>query len=593
MIEIIKSGYLDQIFTPRSSSVLDYSFLAPSYTGVTDSAGNTGYVIFNNETGVNYQYSGGRIYSTGNPGVTYSELGAIPPSLVSGSFNGKTKIKTLGSLNLDDFSAFIVFQHSETGIINESKVLFSTKGNDSSVSGYTFGINGCNRLFFEHNTPSSGKRVYTLEYELDNKNLASISKIESGLQMSLHQFDDYLNKFSVNDRYNLVDYAPSDTLYVGGLGASGAGYRNFSGQIDSLLVMNRGLEFPERNVFSQAFFCSGYQTGFYDTVSAIYNTVTGAQYQDVIVGTGITGYVEVSGGTIQVGSGTVTQYVYSGVTGYLYSNLLIELTGAVTGQSDSLLYNPPSGLYNYGYVLPFANSKVVLNADFDSSYKEVYSFSGRGSNDLNVIPAFSRDASKFSILSTGSGENINFYVNGLVEPYVTSLSFVMTGDFVVSGDLVDSDAFFDSNDVAIYDIIYGSGSLTGITSADVASGTKSIPSSFVNSRDLFLNGSKLISGIHYSGVGANVVISTTDLIDGDLLVLPKHTVNLSRYTGLNDNNFNSSLNLFDEQVYVNGLRQLPDLDYLKVSDFSLKYSSFSLAPQTEIVYNNYTGNLNV
>jgi hypothetical protein len=77
------------------------------------------------------------------------------------------------------------------------------------------------------------------------------------------------------------------------------------------------------------------------------------------------------------------------------------------------------------------------------------------------------------------------------------------------------------------------------------------------------------------------------------MLLPKHNMNFSRYTGYNDNNFNSSLSLFDEQIWVNGLRQMRGLDYLKVADFSLKYSSFSLEPFPDIIYNNDTGFFNV
>ena len=164
---------------------------------------------------------------------------------------------------------------------------------------------------------------------------------------------------------------------------------------------------------------------------------------------------------------------------------------------------------------------------------------------------------------------------------------------MVSGNAIDSDGFFDDNDFAVYDIILGSGSITGLTIADVSFGSKALSGSFVNDRDIYLNGNKLISGIDYSGVGQTVVIATTNLVDGDIMLLPKHNMNFSRYTGYNDNNFDSSLKLFDEQIWINGLRQIRELDYLKVADFSLKYSTFSLEPFADIIYNNDTGFFNV
>ena len=269
------------------------------------------------------------------------------------------------------------------------------------------------------------------------------------------------------------------------------------------------------------------------------------------------------------------------------------MTGVTSGQSDILSFNPPSGIYDYNYSIPFANSKVVLNANFDSSYKEVYSFSGINNDDLNLLPSFDNASLKYAVLQTGDGEFINFYLNGVAQPNLQTLTGTMTGDFVVSGNAIDSDGFFDDNDFAVYDIILGSGSITGLTIADVSFGSKALSGSFVNDRDIYLNGNKLISGIDYSGVGQTVVIATTNLVDGDIMLLPKHNMNFSRYTGYNDNNFDSSLKLFDEQIWINGLRQIRELDYLKVADFSLKYSTFSLEPFADIIYNNDTGFFNV
>ena len=234
----------------------------------------------------------------------------------------------------------------------------------------------------------------------------------------------------------------------------------------------------------------------------------------------------------------------------------------------------------------------MLN-NFDSSAKEVYSFSGRNNDDLNLIPNYSISTLKYSILTTGSGETINFYANGLAQPYVSQLSPSMSGDFTVSGNAIDTDGFFDMSDFPIYDIIYGTTSITGITTGDVSSGTKTLSSSYVSNRDLYLNGNKLISGVNYSASGASVIITTSDLIDGDLMLMPKHNQNLVRYTGYNDNNFDSNIKLIDEQIWVNGLRQIKLLDYEKVADFSLKYSTFSLEPLSDIIYNNDTGFFNV
>jgi len=593
MNEIVKSGFLDTIFCKRDSITVDYDFRNPSFTGIVDSTSKTGYVFFNSQTGAQYQYSGSKIYDTGCPALSYSESARVSEGLVSGQFNGFNKFRILGNTVSNDWTAFIVFKHSETGASDKSKVLFSTKDYDYSTSGFAVGINGCNRIFCEHDTPSSGKRIYTLNEELDNKNVLSVSKVNAVLSIGIHQFDDKMNKESSNVKYNMENYLPSNKMYIGGLGVSGINYRNYSGTIDSFMLFNVGLGFPERNTFAKSFYCSSYDTGGYYTTTTSFVSVTGIELRSVVIATGVTGYVQVLAGTEIVDGGVVNKYAYSGVTGLIYDTLAVELTGVTSGQSDIVSFNPPSGIYDYNYSIPFANSKVVLNANFDSSYKEVYSFSGVNNDDLNLLPSFDNASLKYAVLETGDGEFINFYLNGVAQPNLQALTGTMTGDFIVSGNAIDSDGFFDADDSAMYDIILGSGSITGLTIADVSAGSKALSGSFVNNRDVYLNGNKLISGIDYSGVGQTVVINTTNLIDGDLMLLPKHNMNFSRYTGYNDNNFNSSLNLFDEQIWVNGLRQMRGLDYLKVADFSLKYSSFSLEPFPDIIYNNDTGFFNV
>jgi hypothetical protein len=593
----VKSGFLNEIFLPEENLLIDYDFRSPiqntNYYQLSLTAGATGYLEFNLQKETGLQYSGGQIIDTGYPALGFTDSGATPFSLVSGNFNGSAKYKILGNLDLEDWTVYIAFKHLETGLFSDNKVLFSNKNSISQTSGFVFGINGCNRLFCEYNISANEKRIFTLNRELDNKNVASLTKIDNDLFIGLHQYED-LNYYSTEDKFTLSDYSKSNTYYLGGLGVSGSSYRNFSGYIDQFILMDRGLEFPERNTFSEGFYCSGYQTGSYQKLVNTFNAVTGIEYQTVLDGTGITGYQKYLKGYDVVNGANVPIYSYSGVTGLIYSEKLVELTGSVTGDYELWTFYTNSGLPDYNYILNFSNSKILSFNNFDSSYKEVYSFSGKNSNDVNLTSAFISSNNKFSILPTGSGETVNFYLNGLVEPLLTSLSSSYTGDFVVSGAYLESDGFFDKDDIAVYDLIYGSGSITGITTAQENSGFAVFSTSFINNRDLYLNGIKLISGVdYYYNVTSGIVVRPSGMVAGDLLVLPKHNSNLSRYTGYNDNNFDTNIKLFDEQVWINGLRQVKYVDYEKVSDFSLKYSSFSLEPYVDEIYNNNTGFFNV
>ena len=595
MNALIKSGFLEQIFYPIDSIVVDYDFRNVSYTGILDSSGDAGYLIFNNATGINYQYSGSKIYGFYNPALSIinTGYGAIPLSIVSGNFAGNAKLKILGDVSSANWTTFVTFKHLETGFSGVSKVIFSSKTEDVSTSGFVFGINGCNRLFYEYNTASSGKRIFTVNQDLDNKNLISLSKIDSTLSIGLYQFNNSLNKLPAHFEFNLLDFTPSNNFYIGGMKNFNSDYRNFSGYIDNFIIFNEGLKFPESNAFARAFFCSGFAAGFYEDVSNSFVIVTGLEFQDVPIATGITGYVPILKALETVNGGVVSGYIYSGISGIIYESRIVEMTGSGIGTSTVTYFYNPSGLIDYGYSVPFGNSKILLLNNFDSSYKEVYSFSGQNNNDLNLIPSFSRDTDTYSIFSTGTGEWLNLYVNGISEPLVSGFSSQMSGDFIISENSISSESFFDIFDSSIYDIIFGSGSLTGLSTGDVFSGSKTFSGSYINNRDLYLNGIKLTSGIDYSGVGTTVVLTTTNLTDGDILVLPRHDKNLSRYTGYNDNNFDTNLNLFDEQIWVNGLRQIKNVDYQKLSNFNLNYSTFSLDPMPDVIYNNDTGYFNV
>lgn len=596
MNEITKSGFLESIFADRSSISIDYDFRNPSYTGINDSLGFSNYLIFNNQTGVQDQYSGSIINFQHNPGLTYNDKiggGNVNQSIVSGNFNGQDKIKILGKLDQENWAAFIVFKNLETGQRDKSKIILSSQDSSSSISGFSVGLNGCERLFCEYNTSGQGKRIFTLGQELDNKNVVSVSKINSSIQLSTHQFDDDLNKISLNASFELDGFSNSNNFYLGGLGVSGNSYNNFSGSIDSLMIFNIGLDFPERNAFAKAFYCSGYASGRYEKEKETFLAVTGLEYQSVIVGTGITGYIQLPKIISTSDTSSVTGYFDFGLTGLLFENRLVELTGSVTGESEITVYRPPSGLIDFGYSVPFGNSKVLLLSNFDNSNKEVYSFSGKNSDDINLIPQFSQSNSKYTIFGTGAEEAINLYANGLICNRVSQITGDTDGDYSVDNGFVDSNNFFDVSDFVIYDLISGSGSITGLTEQDINNGFKVLSYDYVNHRDLYLNGSKLISGLDYSYVTGAITIQTTNLINGDLILSPKHEANRIRYTGNNENNFDTNIFLFDEQIWVNGLRQIKNLDYEKLSNNSLKYTSFSLEPFSQVIYNNDTGNFNV
>lgn len=596
MNEIVKSGFLNEIFLPNADLLVDYDFRSPvsgqNYTEFPFGSNSIGYLEYNLQVPTGDQYASSKIVNTGHPAIAYSDNNAVYPHVISGHFNGDTKLKILGNYTGEDWTFYFAFKNLDTTNNASSRVLFSSKDTATSESGFAFGINGCNRLFFEHQVDSSEKRIYTLNKELDNKNVASLSKLDSSLYIGLHQYKS-INSFSTEEKFTISGFSPAYSFYLGGMGAANNDYINFSGYIDQFIFIDKGLEFPERNTFAESFYCSGYNESYISTNYSQYASVTGVEYQTTIIGTGITGYEEYLVGNETIGGETVPIYGYSGVTGFLYEDKIVELTGYSTGSSPTSVLLDASGILDYNYILGYANTKILSFNNFEDSYKELYSFSGENNDDVNLTSVYVGANNKFSILATGEGETVNLYVNGLLEPFVASLSSSLTGEFKLSGIYVDSDNFFDRDDIVSYDIVNGILSSETVSESDETNGYKNLSYAAVNNRDIYLNGVKLISGIDFIDTGSQIKVQPSGLVEGQLLLAPKHSIGFTSYTGYNDSAFDSNISLFDEELWINGVKQVKYLDYEKVPDFSMKYTSFSLDPITQTVYNNDTGYFNV
>lgn len=596
MENIVKSGFLKEVFMIDQNILVDYDFRNPAqgtnFEEITVGGATTN-LFYNLQNSTGSQYSGSNIYNTGFPAIAYADSSSVYLDVVSGEFDGNTKFRILGEPTGDDWTFYAAFKHLQTAEYGKSKVILSSKDTDSTTSGFSLGINGCNRLFFEYNINQTEKRIFTLDRELDNRNLASLSKVNSVVYLGLHQYGD-LNNFSFEAQFPISGFTLSNKYYLGGMGTASSDYLNFSGYIDQFMILNQGMEFPERNTFSEAFFSSGYVDDVVSVSSGTFARVTGTRYEDVLIGTGITGYEQYLKGYEVIDGESFPIYSYSGVTGEVYENKIVELTGTVSGSFENYVLSNRSGIPNYPYIMNFANSKILSLNNFDDSSKEVYSFSGVNTNDLNLTSAFVSGTGQFSLLKKESSETVNLYANGVLEPLVSLTSSAYSGAFVVSNNYVFSNGFFDRDDMVYYDIIQGSQASVTVDASDETAGYKDLSYATVDNRDIYFNGKKLISGVDFTDTGSDIRVQPDGwFVQGELVFAPKHDSNLTRFTGFTDNNFDTSIPLFDEQVWINGLRQIKYADYEKVSDFSLKYTTFSLEPLKDTIYNNDTGYFNV
>ena len=111
------------------------------------------------------------------------------------------------------------------------------------------------------------------------------------------------------------------------------------------------------------------------------------------------------------------------------------------------------------------------------------------------------------------------------------------------------------------------------------------------SKDLYLNGIKLISGINYTGNsnnGIDLIRSTLPAIyDAQLAFAPRPLFS-NRITGSDlGNHKNVGFDVLSEQIWINGIRQVEGINYIKTAKNSLLNSNAVLSSHGAMIYGNY------
>jgi hypothetical protein len=165
---------------------------------------------------------------------------------------------------------------------------------------------------------------------------------------------------------------------------------------------------------------------------------------------------------------------------------------------------------------------------------------------------------------------------------------------------------YDPSDILQYDVYpstitgpYTTGFLqTGTTGANFVNitGASGITISGLN-YDIYLNGQKMASGINYSVSGNQLTVSGNDLTDindpsGDYLeikfipIYPQAIKN--NYQITQSQNYLSGVSGFSEQIWLNGLRQMDGLDYLKLPRCRFCSGSFNSPDYSFLLYTTLT-----
>jgi len=475
--------------------------------------------------------------------------------------------------------------------------LLSTSARGFETSGFSILINDTNRLVFK-----TLNKSYTLTHEMATRDMVYVSLTENQfVTMGLYSVaDDTLYTKTVQLEESNLN---TDSLYFGGQLSYHPWSTGFNGTIHNIMLFNDDLTSQDIGTCALCSLVSSYaQANVVSNFSGY--QITGLYYSG-FVNSGTTGYQTLTGYLDNAHGGTKPIIYQSGMSGVLTSGeiaqpLLSDIVIQVTGTGYNFTYS--SGDVNaftqrlISFDLPLTSGDVI----------EVYSYPKRNPYVNKRVDGFSwpEDTGFIQLVS-----------NGLAE--TSGVDYDMTHN-VISG--------FQDEDLLSYDVLRAPTIVTPWTGSTgfrvpIVSGgffppVQQYPETSTNEiriqnlsgissgnifypefgYDLFMNGQKLISGIHYiiSNVGgtfwvrfpsgltlpyatADFMYDTTggvtgwgEIYDNELTFAPYHSGFKKTVFQLSGDATNiGMITGFSEQVWVNGVRQLNPEDYIKTSPCSV------------------------
>lgn len=576
--------------------------------GLYDFVGVSGNGVFNLVYPTGSQINSGQLIASKNPAIAIRSGHALS-DVVTGNMSGFDLFRVGATNNFQDFTILIDYDLDFCSVSgNHSLILASSNIQGSGTSGFAFGINQTNRLFFEYyDSGQQTLQAHTLNSELDNKSTVLLSML-GGKLIDLAYYD-YETDSLVNKNFNLSNYNSSNQFYLGGMFSySGTLHTGLIGSLNNAAIFSGFMSLQNRTDCIECLFSTGVLNPTGSNTFNIYG-VTGFNF----VSSGVTGVTGYSYLPVQIPHPT------GGSTTVMQEN---ALTGVV---SQSRIVTPSTGIQGTGTAFTGA-----FQTQYDYSLKMQYSnktislFYPLQSGDIIEVESYSRPQNNLNIpsdgyyLNKGAYSGTVLFQNGVLN--VEGLDFNITNNYFVGADIQG----YDPTDVFQYNltndlifvtpfsglwsgskILVNSGSSgTGIVYFPPApqyiesgtniliTGISGIP---VTGFDLFLNGQKLAqnfeyeigfsgstpvvnlygtrlpsfgSTVTYSGAGSgyavsgwpNYPLSGITGIYASVLVFVQKPLNVQTFNYINYFTGISltgvSITGFSEQVWVNGIKQV-------------------------------------
>ena len=393
--------------------------------------------------GINYIYSGVLKLDTGNMPVYYdfdttsgtkynsvnfasffigedkdvisTNNASIVGNASSFTGNGASGDFSYGYLSLDNdqdlFSADFTMFMSQEKCYTGDGILFSCLKGEDTKSGYSFGINSANKMYFEHFDNQRQKyNIQTSLLQLSDKNLIRLKRVDDSIYFSVYNNNNKsFETETKNVDSNLI--LPSNEFLIG----SGENQKSYSGFIDEFIYIKENVSNVDSDMLASGFWSDTKSGNAFLIQSGVTGGISGYDYQQ----TGSTGILSTS--NILTGTGYTTGYVdiyqYIPETGVISPGetkieFLENLPAYCTSEDETPIYRKVTTLDTTGVIgllRQFSGTDQVINGQ--DIYQTVY-VTGFVSSGLSSVPIYNtgnNDISGFQTIMSGDREKLSEY----------------------------------------------------------------------------------------------------------------------------------------------------------------------------------------
>jgi len=613
--------YLREKNIPTGHLKAWYNFESGASTG---SAG----IIYNQVYSVSDHYYN----SAGNDGDLKSgvmagiSIGDGDVITTSGLFDYREMVEISEDIRSSNWTVFMDIDSQRPGSSNrnqqnmtgQTKLILSSMNDSGDASGFHIGLNGYNKPFVRYASSDGKQYTHTFSRESSNRNLLSFSFHNDGKSLSIGSHspkEDYSESFITNPATH------SKTWTIGGFkellnDTNTSENVNFDGTINSFMLFSPSIKGNKEKEFSDFLFINNYEKPQVKERLVSSTTLsTGTSITYGVTGQGVVGYEKELSHTVN----GINVYKTSEVIGDLYGDVIAYTELAGETQSYESYFSQESKGFDSAECLNFFDEKIQFIKNKDnfslpasgslyhdstrhsisktSSSKYEVRASTNANRDLNKIASWNGLSGSFILQSGIDFKYINLYRNGLLQRSgtlgeVNSVETDGTGfadytvldsRFVYSNDRYNKGDFVTYEECDVSNIIGGfeaGENAPYMYNGNLGSTFNLWAPTYLNGKDMFFGGTKLIYGIDYVYISSSVAaVYTAGLDRGVFSWVESFDTNATYDAAGNSENgdfkyhIETSKNLMDEILWASGVRQQRNIDYIKTADFSILNNS--------------------